>query len=170
METASVSVQTAAEERLAHLHFLESLDRVNRAMQGSNDLEQMVSDVLDAMLSIFDCDRAGIAYADPDAPIARVLMLRTRHGFALDPAAVAGLTISEAIARFIGELSASARPLRFDAQSDPPLPEAMTKLTGARSALAVALQPKGGQPYALSIVQCSYARVWTEADERLFQE
>jgi PAS domain S-box-containing protein len=170
METASVSVQTAAEERLAHLHFLESLDRVNRAMQGSNDLEQMVSDVLDAMLSIFDCDRAGIAYADPDAPIARVLMLRTRPGFALDPAAVAGLTISEAVARFIGELSTSARPLRFDAQSDPPLPEAMTELTGARSALAVALHPKGEQPYALSIVQCSYARVWTEADERLFQE
>ena len=100
METATARVQDAAEERSAHLHFLESLDRVNRAMQGSNDLEQMVSDVLDAldaMLSIFDCDRAGIGYADPDAPIARVLMLRTRPGFALDPAAVAGPAISRSI-------------------------------------------------------------------------
>jgi PAS domain S-box-containing protein len=36
----------------------ESMDRVNRAIQGTNDLEQMMSDVLDAALSIFDCDRA----------------------------------------------------------------------------------------------------------------
>src|SRR6266404_4183381 len=97
MEAATARVQDAAEERSAHLHFLESLDRVNRAMQGSNDLEQMVSDVLDAMLSIFDCDRTGIGYADPDAPIARVLMLRTRPGFALDLAAVAGPAIGRSI-------------------------------------------------------------------------
>ena len=34
----------AEEERRAHVWFLESMDRVNRAMQGSNDLEQVMSD------------------------------------------------------------------------------------------------------------------------------
>ena len=43
----------AEEERQAHLWFLESMDQVNRAMQGTNDLEQMMSDVLDAVLAIF---------------------------------------------------------------------------------------------------------------------
>ena len=37
------------------------MDRINRAMQGTNDLEQMMSDVLDAMLEIFASDRAWLA-------------------------------------------------------------------------------------------------------------
>ena len=47
----------AEEEHQTHLWFLESMDQVNRAIQGTNDLEQMMSDVLDAVLSIFNCDR-----------------------------------------------------------------------------------------------------------------
>src|SRR6266852_5371134 len=47
----------AEEERHAHLWFFESMDRINRAIQGTNDLEQMMSDVLDEVLSIFNCDR-----------------------------------------------------------------------------------------------------------------
>src|SRR2546426_1078691 len=46
----------AEEEHQAHLWFLESMDWVNRAMQGTNDLEQMMSDVLDVVLSVFNCD------------------------------------------------------------------------------------------------------------------
>ena len=60
--------QRADEERLAHLWFLESMDRINRAMQGTNDLEQMMSDVLDVVLTIFECDRAWLLYpCDPEA-------------------------------------------------------------------------------------------------------
>jgi hypothetical protein len=42
----------AEREHQAHLWFLESMDRINRAMQGSQDLQQMLSDVLLATLSI----------------------------------------------------------------------------------------------------------------------
>ncbi len=52
----------AEKDRLANLRFFESMDRVNRAMQGANDLHQAMSDVLDEMLSIFDCDRAWLLY------------------------------------------------------------------------------------------------------------
>src|SRR3989339_950950 len=41
------------EERLAYLRFLESMDRVNRAVQGTNDLEKIMGDVFEIMLSIF---------------------------------------------------------------------------------------------------------------------
>jgi PAS domain S-box-containing protein len=36
----------AEEERQAHLWLLESLDRINRAVQGTNDLERLMSEVL----------------------------------------------------------------------------------------------------------------------------
>ncbi|HXK24940.1 MAG TPA: PAS domain S-box protein, partial [Myxococcota bacterium] len=72
----------AEEERAAHLWFLESMDRINRAMQGTNDLERMMSDVLDAVLEIFACDRAWLLYpCDPEAPSWRAVMEHTRPEF-----------------------------------------------------------------------------------------
>ena len=38
------------------------MNRVNRAIQGTNDLERMMSEVLDAVLEIFGCDRAWLVY------------------------------------------------------------------------------------------------------------
>jgi len=44
-----------------------------------NDLEQMMSDVLDEVLSIFDCDRAWLVYpCDPEASSWQVPMEHTR--------------------------------------------------------------------------------------------
>ena len=72
----------AEEEHAAHLWFLESMDRINRAMQGTNDLERMMSDVLDAVLEIFACDRAWLVYpCDPEAPSWRPVMEHTRPEF-----------------------------------------------------------------------------------------
>src|SRR5262249_2069387 len=69
----------AEEERQAHLWFLKSLDQVNRAMQGTNDLEQMMSDVLDVVVTIFDCDRAWLLYpCDPETASFHVPVERTR--------------------------------------------------------------------------------------------
>ena len=51
----------ADEVRQDRLWFLESMDRINRTIQGTDEFEQM-SHVLDAVLSIFGCDRAWIVY------------------------------------------------------------------------------------------------------------
>jgi PAS domain S-box-containing protein len=56
------------DERQERRWVAESLERVDRAIQGTNDLEQMMSDVLDAALAIFDCDRAWLMHpCDPEA-------------------------------------------------------------------------------------------------------
>src|SRR6266403_4621437 len=68
----------AKEERRAHLWFLESMDRINRAMQRSNDVELMTSGVMQEALEIFACDRACLIYpCDPDAPTYRTVMEHT---------------------------------------------------------------------------------------------
>ena len=60
---------------LTHLWFLENMDRVNRAIQGTHDLDRMMHDVLDVVLDVFGCDRAWLAYpCDPDAPSWRAMM------------------------------------------------------------------------------------------------
>jgi len=72
----------AEEEHRAHVWFLESMDRVHRAMQGTNDVEQMMGDALEAVLEIFASDRAWLLYpCDPDAPSWRPITERTRPEF-----------------------------------------------------------------------------------------
>src|SRR5439155_529597 len=69
-------------DRPSRAEFLESMDWVNRAMQGTNDLEQMMSDVLDVVLSVFNCDRAWLVHpCDPDAVSWNVPMEHTRPEF-----------------------------------------------------------------------------------------
>ena len=73
--------------------FFESLDRVNRAMHGTNDLKQMLHDVLDVVLPILSCDRAFLLYpCDPDAVSFAVPMERTNVEYpgAFELEAVAG--------------------------------------------------------------------------------
>jgi hypothetical protein len=54
--------QEAQDEARAHLWFLENMDRIHRAIQATNNLDEMMSEVLKACLSIFDCDRAWLVY------------------------------------------------------------------------------------------------------------
>ena len=66
----------AEEEHRTYLWFLESMDRVNRAIQGADELDRMTSEVLKAALEIFACDRAWLVYpCDP-----RAASWRADHG------------------------------------------------------------------------------------------
>ena len=161
----------AEEERQAHLWFLESMDRVNRAIQGTNDLEQMMSDVLEAMLSIFECDRSWLVYpCDPEAASWNVPMEHARPEF--PGAFVLGhdLPVDPEIAKAFETVRASSSPVRFGRMSEHPLPAGAEERFRIQSMIAMAIHPKGDRPYMLGLHQCSYPRAWTPREERLFQE
>jgi PAS domain S-box-containing protein len=160
----------AEEERQAHRWAVESMDRVNLAIQGTNDLEQMMSDVLDATLSVFDCDRAWLVYpCDPEAPSHGVKMQRTRPEFPGRYRVGTELPMDRETAAVLRTVRAASGPVRFGPDGDHPLPAEMAKRLGIQSRMVMALYPKGDQPYMFGLSQCSYPRVWTPQDERLFQ-
>ena len=172
-DLASIAIERkrAEEERQAHLWFLESMDQVNRAIQGTNDLEQMMSDVLDTALSIFKCDRAWLVYpCDPEATSWKVPMEHARPEF--PGAFVLGLDlpVSPEIAEVFQTVRASSSPVRFGPGSEHPLPAETAKLFSIESIIAMAVYPKADKPYMLGLHQCSYPRIWTSQEERLFQE
>ena len=151
--------------------FVESMDRVNRAIQGTNDLEQMMSDVLDAALSIFDCDRAWLVYpCDPEALSHGVKMQRTRPEYPGLFGVGDEVPMDPETAGVLRTVRASSGPVRFGPGSQHPLPAEMAKRLGIQSRIVMALYPKGDQPYMFGLSQCSYPRIWTPQEERLFQE
>ena len=82
-EDKTINVENRASEVAQdRFWFLESMDQLSRAMQDTEDLEQL-SHVLEAVLSIFGCDRAWLAYpSDADSRRWRTVAQRTCPEFA----------------------------------------------------------------------------------------
>ena len=161
----------AEQERLAHLRFFECMDQINRAMQGTNDLERMMSDVLGVVLSIFDCDRAFLMYpCDPGAAVWHVPMERNKPEYpgVLEPGL--DMRMDPDVAETLRILLAADGPVKFGPGTPYALPADMSERFGFKCFMAMAIHPKAGSPWQFGIHQCSYARVWTAAEERLLRE
>ena len=161
----------AEQERLANLRFLESMDQVNRAIQGTNDLEQMMSDVLVVVLSIFDCDRAWLFYpCDPEAPSFRVPMEISKPEYPGAKTLNVDLPMPEDIAQNLREALESVGPVTYSDGTERPINNVSADQFGVKSMMMLALHPKVDKPWAFGLHQCSYPRGWTHEEERLFQE
>ncbi|MBU0966788.1 MAG: PAS domain S-box protein [Proteobacteria bacterium] len=161
----------AEKDRLDNLRFFECMDRVNRAMQGANDLDQVMGDVIEEMLSIFDCDRAWLLYpCDPEAASWRVPMERTRPEY---PGALemgVELPMSPDVVNHMQTALAASGPVTFGPGSAQPLVGEVTERFQHKSQIFMAVYPKVDKPWLIGMHQCSYPRVWTQEEKKLLQE
>jgi PAS domain S-box-containing protein len=161
----------AEELHLAHLRFMESMDRINRAIQKTNDLEQMMSDVLDVVLSIFDCERVYLMYpCDPQADSWTVPMERSKPEFE-GPVYTQRLNVpmEPNVTEMIRIILDTKGPVEFGPGTAHPMSEFTTKRHSFQSMLTTALYPKAGKTWQLGIHQISKPRIWTDEEVRLFQ-
>ena len=161
----------AEEEHRAQLWFLESLDTIDRAIQGTSDLDQMMGDVLDVALATFGCDQAWLVYPyDPAVDSHRVRIERTRPEYAGASGAGVGIPDEPEMARLSHVVLGSSSPVRFDPESGSALPAQLAERLGIKSMLAMAVYPKVDKPYMFGLHQRSRPRVWRPHEERLFHE
>jgi diguanylate cyclase (GGDEF)-like protein/PAS domain S-box-containing protein len=154
----------------ANLRFFECLDRINLAIQEANDLERMLSQVLDATLAIFGCDRAWLIHpCDPQAATWQALMERTRPeypGALAQGVAVANTTEFRAVMRAVLE---SRGPLAFGRGADDAALDGTPLDFRIQSRLCTAIYPKTGDVYMFGLHQCSHERIWTEDEKTMFE-
>jgi len=155
--------------RQDRLWFLESMDQISRAMQGTEGLGQL-SHVLETVLPIFGCDRVWLAYpCDTESRTWRMVAQHACPEFAdctspdLDPSM--GAEIAEAI-RLV---SVSEVAVRFGAAASNSLPGVLAKRFGVQSQMCIAVHPKIGKPYTFGLDQCAGPRTWTRQEEELFE-
>jgi PAS domain S-box-containing protein len=161
----------AEAERRAHIWFLESMDRINRAMQETTDLEKMMGDVLDAVLEIFGSDRAWLLYpCDPDAPSWRAVMERTSAQFPGAAARGRELPVSRDAAEVARAALGSRGSLPAGPGHERQVKPEIGEHFGVQSEILMALQPQGDRPYLFGLHQCARPRLWTKEEQRLFEE
>lgn len=161
----------AEAERQAQLRFFEGMDTINRAIQENNNLEQMMSDVLDVVVSTFDCDRAFLMYpCDPDADTWSVPMERTKPGYpGIRELGIDAMPMVPGVAQTLRILLTTDDPVKFGSGTKYPLSEEIVERFGLKSFLSMAIYPKVGKPWQFGIHQCTSARVWTLEEERFFK-
>ena len=158
--------------RMAHLHFVENLDRVNRAMRSGSDPDRMLGDVLDTVLAIFDCDRAWLIFpCDPEAEDVAVAGgahpprisrgLGARRGAACRRSDRRGFR-RNALVRGTALLRSRAGNTRC--RPSPASDSASSPSWAWRCA------PSPGKAWAFGLHQCSHPRIWTAGEVRLFHE
>ena len=161
----------SGKEDLAHLRFLENLGRIDYAIRQADDLEQMLNDVIETVLGSFGCDRAWLLYpCDPKAPSWRVPIERTRAERPGALAVGADLPMTPDIIQVMqAALDVDGPVLCGPHPGYDPLPASVEPFE-VRSQILIALYPKVGKPWAFGMHQCSHARLWTDDEQRLFQE
>jgi PAS domain S-box len=161
----------AEQERMSNLHFFESMDSINRIILSSVNLEQMMRDILDQVLSIFNCDRAFLMYpCNPEADKWSIPMERYRPEYPGANVLGVDLPMEAELAKTLKILLSSEGPVKFGPGTLYPLPTDVSERFGFKCFMSMALYPKTGSPWQFGIHQCSYARTWTQDEEKLFKE
>jgi len=159
------------ESKLDSLQFFESLDRINRAIQGTSDLNEMMRNVLEEVRTIFDCDRAYLLYpCNPDADSWTVPMESTSLEYPGAGVMNVDIPMDPEVAEKMRLLLACDGALKFGLGPKHPLPSNISQRFGIKSFIATALHPKSGDTWEFGIHQCSHSRIWTAGEERLFLE
>ncbi|MEW6515347.1 MAG: PAS domain S-box protein [candidate division FCPU426 bacterium] len=158
------------QESLLHLRYFENMDHINRIIQQTSDPEQMMRDLLDAVLAIFNCDRAFLVYpCEPTATTWTSPMERTRPEYPGVLQLGLEVPMDPEVLRVYRTVRATPDPVTFGPGSELPLPQGTTEQFHILSMMSMAVYPKNDQPYMFGIHQCSYARVWNEEEKRLMR-
>jgi PAS domain S-box-containing protein len=160
----------AEEERTVNLRFFENMDRINLAIQSAHNFEQMMSNVLDTMLSIFECDRAFLLQpCDPEAAFWQVPMERTRPEYRGAGTLYGDIPMTADIAEKFHILLACDGPVQFGPDCHYLLSPELAERFRIKSIMSMALHLKTGISWELGIQHCSSPKNWNVSEENLFR-
>ena len=164
--TDRIHAQQAVKKQLRYLDVIERIS--NLCLKA--DLDDMLGSVLDEMLAIFQCDRAWILFpCDPDAPSWQVPIERTRPEW--PGAKVDGIFIpmDEGVAELFSLALKEDVAVRYDLESGRELPKA-AKSFSVQSQMTIVIHAKIGKPWLLGIHHCAQPHVYTQDEERIFND
>jgi len=166
-----VERKRAEEELAANLWFFESMDRINRVIQGVDTLEQVMSDVLDAMLSIFTCDRAYMATpCDPEQPEFTIAMERTNPLYLGAFSRGETVPMSPEVKKLFIALLSNPEPTEMYIGNGLDPEDVVWKTYGIKSQLAIAIHPKVGTAWLCGLHRCAENQEWKPQEKKLLLE
>jgi len=167
-----ITERKQAENKLEqYVHHLESLAILGKAINETQDIDKMMEGAMKATLSVFNCDRAWLlSPCDPDASSWRVPMEVTTPEYPGANILNTDIPMDSAMSEFMKTCLSATVPIAFGQKYEHKIPPIIVKQFSVQSILCLAIYPKIGKPWAFGIHQCTYGRVWTENELKLFND
>jgi len=160
----------ADEKRDVLLRLLDNIRTVDAVILEARDLDQMMSDVLQTTLEIFNADRAWLLYpCDPDAESWSVPMERTRPEYPGAMALGEEIPMTAEITGVMRRALDKNDIVTVDSM-DMDAPMETDEQFNTLSEIHIALHPLTGKSWVFGLHQCSHHRVWSEEEINLFRE
>ncbi len=143
------------------------IETIATAIEGGTDTEKLLWGMCGKIIDLFHCDRAWLLFpCDPCSPVWEIPIERTVSEY--PGAGIEGLAIqmTSDVAEIFQTALDSESPVIYG-PGGLPLAE-NTKSFQVKSQLSMAIYPTVGKPWQFGIHQCSYDRVWTHDEQKLF--
>lgn len=151
-------------------HFINSLEAVTQALKSAKDSHQAIDNILEAVSSIFNCDRIWLFHpCDPDASTFRVLAEKNKPEYPGAFTSGQDLPVTAEAAQVIKHALTQNKPVAFDTNSESKIDDVGAQFS-VKSQLIMAVHPRSSEPWMFGMHQCSYARIWTQYEHGLFKE
>lgn len=164
-------VKTVESENKSYIQYLENLEIINRTIQKSSDIDSLNENILEAMLKIFNADRAYLLHpCDLESETFEVKIEKTKPEY---PGALQlgqKLSMNPEMIYIFNKILSTDSPADFYIQHEYAQVKDLALRFGVKSALIFALFPRHGKPWQVGLHQCSHSRVWTDWDKRLLKE
>ncbi len=158
------------EANALHVKFLKNLNHIDEVLRKSATADQMMSDVLQVVLDLFQADRAWLLFpCDPEAEQWSIPVEIVRPEYP-------GAKVTGKKHPMTVEMKNNCRKMlemndvvTIDSR-DGILPEDINRQFSILSQILVPLHPKTGKPWIFGLHQCSHFREWTTEEKDLFRE
>lgn len=161
----------AEDEYYSYLHFLETLERVDRNIRKADDLEAMLFETLETARKALGADRAWLLFpCDPTASTWSVPMERSASEFPGAMQTRDPLPMVPEVQDVVRSCLETDGPVIYDPETRRPLPAMSAEQFSIRSQIVMAVYPSVGEPWMFGLHQCRFERVWTAEDQRLFRQ
>jgi PAS domain S-box-containing protein len=159
------------EAHLNHLHFLETLERLDRDIRRTSDKDTMLSDVLTTVRRAFDADRSWLVTEADDAMTAfKVQCESLGNGVPSLITPGTPMPMDDEMSEVFFKVCNTSGPLALGGPKAMPVPHRVATAHGVKSELLVVIRPRMGDPWIMGLHQCGNAREWTQDEIRLFTE
>jgi len=171
--TRDITAQIAAEKsRQENIRFLQMLEKIDQVIFRSAGIDEMLNAVLDEILEIFQCERAWLLYpCDPQAGQIRIPYEKTVSQYSGIKSLGESLPVNPGIRVILEEALNSTQVLTINLNSLLSIPDTtVIERFNVQSMMMLRLNPHFGEKWLLGLQQCSYDRIWSDHDQKLFRE
>jgi PAS domain S-box-containing protein len=139
-------------------------------MNKAKDVDHIIDDVLDAVFTIFGCDRIWLFHpCDPDTATIKVLAEKNKPEYPGAFTSGEEIPINAQASETIRKALAAGSPVVFGPDSENKVDDVSARFS-VLSQMMMAIHPKTGKPWMFGMHQCAHPRIWTEDEQLLFKE